>query len=160
MPKPKNDKPAGGRRNVPLYVTLPPEERARIVALAAKLGRPLSWTVRDALRLYLDALETDAAALARLKVDARAAGKTKQPKRGRPAGYGAAAVKPLEGVDPAALQAALDAMPEPGPADLDAVLAGLQTPDLDADTLQAVLDGMEADAAAKTKKPAPKGKKG
>ena len=84
MPKPKNDKPAGGRRNVPLYVTMPPEERDRVAAFAAKVGRPLSWAVRDALRLYLEAVEGDAAALARVKVDPRKAGKTKPPRRGRP----------------------------------------------------------------------------
>jgi len=124
---PTNDKPAGGRRNVPLYVTLPPEERARIVALAAKLGRPLSWTVRDALRLYLDALETDAAALARLKVDARAAGKTEQPKRGRPRGYGTRLPRVPADADPAALQAALDALgPQPTAADVEALLAELE----------------------------------
>jgi predicted DNA-binding protein len=127
MPKPKNDKPAGDRRNVPLFITLPPEERARIVALAAKLGRPLSWTVRDALRLYLDALETDAAALARLKVDARAAGKTKQPKRGRPRGYGTRLPRVPADADPAALQAALDALgPQPTAADVEALLAELE----------------------------------
>jgi len=127
MPKPKNDKPAGDRRNVPLFITLPPEERARIVALAAKLGRPLSWTVRDALRLYLDALETDAAALARLKVDARAAGKTEQPKRGRPRGYGTRLPRVPADADPAALQAALDALgPQPTAADVEALLAELE----------------------------------
>jgi predicted DNA-binding protein len=127
MPKPKNDKPAGDRRNVPLFITLPPEERARVVALAAKLGRPLSWTVRDALRLYLDALETDAAALARLKVDARAAGKTEQPKRGRPRGYGTRLPRVPADADPAALQAALDALgPQPTAADVEALLAELE----------------------------------
>jgi predicted DNA-binding protein len=127
MPKPKNDKPAGDRRNVPLFITLPPEERARVVALAAKLGRPLSWTVRDALRLYLDALETDAAALARLKVDARAAGKTKQPKRGRPRGCGTRLPRVPADADPAALQAALDALgPQPTAADVEALLAELE----------------------------------
>jgi hypothetical protein len=97
------------------------------VALAAKLGRPLSWTVRDALRLYLDALETDAAALARLKVDARAAGKTKQPKRGRPRGYGTRLPRVPADADPAALQAALDALgPQPTAADVEALLAELE----------------------------------
>ena len=88
---PTNDKPAGGRRNVPLFVTLPPEERARIVALAAKVGRPLSWTVRDGLRAYLDTVEADTGRLERLradaqgpKVDPRKIGKTEQPRRGRP----------------------------------------------------------------------------
>ena len=91
----KNDKPAGGRRNVPLYVMMPPEERARLAAFAASVARPLSWVVRDALRVYLDAVGTDADKLESLranvaapKVNLRNAGKTKQPRRGRPAGCG------------------------------------------------------------------------
>ena len=80
MPKPK--KP--NRRTVPLYVMLPPEERARLVDFAASVGRPLSWTVRDALRVYLDAVEPDAAAVAAPVVDPAAAGKTTAPRRGRP----------------------------------------------------------------------------
>jgi len=107
MPKPKNDKPAGGRRNVPLYVMLPPEELARVKAFAAKVGRPLSWAVRDGLRAYLDTVEADAGRLERLRADVEApkvdlskAGKTKQPKRGRPRKKG-------YGLPPADLEAAL-----------------------------------------------------
>ncbi len=81
---PTNRKPTGGRRNVPLFVVLPPDERARIVAFAEKVGRPVSWAVRDALTLYLDAMEADADALARVTLDATAAGRTKQGKPGRP----------------------------------------------------------------------------
>ena len=91
------------RRNVPLFITLPPDERARIVAFAAKVGRPLSWTVRDGMRAYLDTVEADAGKLADLRarieaprVDPRKTGMTKLPKRGRPTA--------------AALQAALDAV--------------------------------------------------
>ena len=80
-----------GRRNVPLYVMLPPEERARLVDFADAIARPLSWAVRDALRVYLDAVGGDAAKLADLRanvaapdVDLKNAGKTAQPKRGRP----------------------------------------------------------------------------
>jgi len=81
---PKSKPAAKGRRNVPLYVMLPPEERARLEAYAETVDRPLSWAVRDALRLYLEAMETDAAALRRVKLDPTDAGKTKQPRRGRP----------------------------------------------------------------------------
>ena len=88
---PKSNIHAKGRRNVPLYVMLPPEEHARLVAFAASIDRPLSWAVRDALRVYLDAVEGDAAKLADLRaavatpeVDLGKAGKTKQPRRGRP----------------------------------------------------------------------------
>jgi len=104
---PKTDKPAGGRRNVPLYVMLPPEELARVKAFAAKVSRPLSWAVRDGLRAYLDTVEADAGRLERLRadveaplVDLRKAGKTKQPKRGRPRKKG-------YGLPPADLEAAL-----------------------------------------------------
>ena len=84
-----------GRNNEPVYIMMPPDERARLVDFAAKVDRPLSWVIRDALRVYLDAVGTDAANLARLrakvdapKVDPKAAGKTKQPKPGPRAGFG------------------------------------------------------------------------
>ena len=87
----KAENAAGGRRNVPLFVMLPPDERARLVAFAASIARPLSWTVRDALRVYLDAVRGDAAKLASLRagmaapdVDLGNAGRTVQTRRGRP----------------------------------------------------------------------------
>lgn len=82
MPTDKPD--AGGRKTVPLFLTLPSDEAARVRAYAAKVGRPISWTVRDALRLYLDAMEKPAAELRRVKVDPANAGKTEAPRRGRP----------------------------------------------------------------------------
>lgn len=88
---PRTDKPAGGRRNVPLFITMPPDERARVVDVAARIGRPLSWTVRDALRVYLDAVEGNAAQLASLRapdVDLGNAGRTVQARRGRPRKHG------------------------------------------------------------------------
>ena len=127
MPKPKNDKPTGGRRNVPLYVMLPPEELARVKAFAAKVGRPLSWAVRDGLRAYLDTVEADAGRLERLRADVEAplvdlskAGKTKQPKRGRPRkkGYGLpppdleAALADLGKLDAADIQDLVDKLTE------------------------------------------------
>jgi predicted DNA-binding protein len=122
MPKPKNDKPAGGRRNVPLFITLPPEELARVKAFAAKVGRPLSWAVRAGLRAYLDTVEADAGRLERLradvqapKVDPRKTGKTEQPKRGRPRNKGF-------GLPPAELEAALAELGKLDPADLQAVV--------------------------------------
>jgi hypothetical protein len=119
---PPNDKPTKGRRNVPLYVMLPPEELARVRAFAAKVGRPLSWAVRDGLRAYLDTVEADAGRLERLRadveapnVDPRKTGKTEQPRRGRPrrGGYG---------MPPADLQAALADLGKLDPADLQAVV--------------------------------------
>lgn len=49
----------------------------------------MSWIVRDACRLYLDAMETDPAAMACLRpvvpvLDMKEAGGTVQDKRGRP----------------------------------------------------------------------------
>jgi predicted transcriptional regulator len=78
------DTPAKGRQNVPLYIMLPPKERDRLVEFAASIDRPLSWTVRDALRVYLDAVKGHAAKLAAPDVDMNNAGKTKQARRGRP----------------------------------------------------------------------------
>lgn len=75
------------RNNVPLYIMLPPDERARLDAFAAAIARPFSWCVRDALRLYLDAVEADAGKMAALRappVDIRTAGRTVQDRRGRP----------------------------------------------------------------------------
>ena len=75
------------RNNVPLYIMLPPAERARLDAFAATIARPLSWCVRDALRLYLDAVEADAGRIAALRappVDIRKAGRTVQGRLGRP----------------------------------------------------------------------------
>lgn len=72
------------RKNKPLFITLPPDERDRLGAYAAKVGRPMSWTVRDALTLYLDAMEARAADLGDVTLDITQAGKTSQGKPGRP----------------------------------------------------------------------------
>ena len=86
---PTNKPPAKGRRNVPLFIILPPEERARLIAFAKSIDRPFSWAVRDALRVYLDAVEGDAAKLASLRANISApaldlsnAARTVQSKRG------------------------------------------------------------------------------
>jgi len=125
---PTNDKPTGNRRNVPLFVTMPPEERDRVAAFARKVGRPLSWAVRDGLRLYLDAVEADAEALARVKVDPSKAGWTKMPKRGRPP-TASKLLERMSTTDPAALQTAMDAVTrgtQPKVADVEALLAELE----------------------------------
>jgi predicted DNA-binding protein len=59
----KTDK-TGGRRNTAIPISLPPDEALRLRRFAQAVGRPMSWVMRDALRLYLDALEGDARALA------------------------------------------------------------------------------------------------
>lgn len=80
-----------GRKNVPVFIVMPPEERARLVDFAATVGRPVSWTVRDAVRLYLDAVRPDADLLARARdnmarqtLNPNLAGRTLEGKRGRP----------------------------------------------------------------------------
>ena len=92
MPTTKSKTKPTGRQKVPLYVMLTPTERARLVAFAATIDRPLSWVVRDALTVYMDAAEADAGHLQTLRasvaapaVDMTRAGQTEQgPGRGRP----------------------------------------------------------------------------
>lgn len=79
------------RNTVPLFITMPPEERDRVAAFAAKVGRPMGWIARDALRAYMDAAEADADTLARVRgrlaaptLAARKVGRTPQPKKGPP----------------------------------------------------------------------------
>ncbi len=82
---PKTKKPQ--RRNVPMIFTIPPEERARLVNFAARLGRPHSWCVRDALRTYLNAVEGNRAALDAIRapeLDLTAPGRTVPGLMGRP----------------------------------------------------------------------------
>jgi len=79
--------PAKGRKNVPLYVMMPPSERARLDTFAERIERPFSWVVRDALRLYLDAAESDARQMDALRnpdLDMSNAGKTEQARPGKP----------------------------------------------------------------------------
>lgn len=84
MPTSKG-KPKPPRRNfIPVIFTFPPDELARVRAFAAKVGRPVSWAVRDGLRVYLDAVEKDADVLARIQVSMDAAGKTPTAPLGRP----------------------------------------------------------------------------
>ena len=73
-----------------LFLQLPPEERQRLQTFAKLVGRPMSWVVRDACRLYMDAAEADPESLNPLraggpKLDLANAGKTQQGQRGRPA---------------------------------------------------------------------------
>lgn len=79
------------RNNVPFHIMLPPEERDRLAAFAAKVDRPMGWIARDALRCYLDAAAGDAETLARVRdrmaapaLAAAKVGRTPQPKLGRP----------------------------------------------------------------------------
>jgi len=53
-----------GRRNLIFNLSLPADEAQRMRDFAAMVGRPMSWVLRDALRLYLDRMEADAKALA------------------------------------------------------------------------------------------------
>ena len=89
LPTPEPPHVPGGRRNLALYLTLPPTERQRLEAFAKTVGRPMSWIVRDACRLYMDAAQADPESLNPLraggpKLDMANAGKTPQGQRGRP----------------------------------------------------------------------------
>lgn len=53
------------RRNLSVIVTMPPLEKQRLAAFARKLGRPVSWIVRDAVRAYVEAAGPNVDALAR-----------------------------------------------------------------------------------------------
>jgi hypothetical protein len=64
------------RNKVPLFCTVEPEERDRILTFAGKIGRPFSWVVRDACRVYLDAVEADPRKLLKPTVSAKDAGAT------------------------------------------------------------------------------------
>lgn len=59
----KTDK-TGGRRNLAYNLSLPAEELVRLRNFAQMAGRPMSWVIRDAVRLYLDRMESDTRALA------------------------------------------------------------------------------------------------
>lgn len=69
---------------VPFYLKLPRAEAARLRNYANAYGRPMTWVIRDALRLYLDALEVHVVRPADVPVDLGAVGRIKSPRRGRP----------------------------------------------------------------------------
>jgi hypothetical protein len=85
----KTDK-TGGRRGTVLPVSMPQDEALRLRLFAQSVGRPVSWVVRDALRLYLARLEADAqASAARLTADTLEPDTTPPPpvgRAGRPVG--------------------------------------------------------------------------
>ena len=56
-----------GRLKTPLYIMLLPEEKDRLASFSDQTGRAMSWVVRDALRVYLDAAEGDAEIMARIR---------------------------------------------------------------------------------------------
>jgi hypothetical protein len=78
--------PQKSKGTVPLFLHLPPDERERLATFCELARRPLSWVARDAIRLYLDAIEKDPSALLKVKIplDIGNAGKTKRARLGRP----------------------------------------------------------------------------
>jgi predicted DNA-binding protein len=50
-------KPRKPRRNKPMMITMPIDERVRLTAFAQNVGRPISWIVREALEFYLTLAE-------------------------------------------------------------------------------------------------------
>ena len=85
----KTDK-TGGRRGTVVPVSMPQDEALRLRLFAQDVGRPMSWVVRDALRLYMARLEADAQTLAaRLTADTLDPDTTPPPpvgRAGRPVG--------------------------------------------------------------------------
>jgi predicted DNA-binding protein len=57
------------RRNLPMQITMPPDERARLAKFVRDIGRPTSWVVREAVRMYLELAERKVAEL-RTKLEA------------------------------------------------------------------------------------------
>jgi predicted DNA-binding protein len=49
----RTTKPRKPRRNKPMMITMPIEERVRLTAFSQNVGRPISWIVREALGFYL-----------------------------------------------------------------------------------------------------------
>jgi len=50
-------KPRKPRRNKPMMITMPIDERVRLTAFSQNVGRPISWIVREALGFYLTLAE-------------------------------------------------------------------------------------------------------
>lgn len=51
------------RRNLPMQITMPPDERVRLAKFVRDVGRPTSWVVREAVRMYLELAESKVAEL-------------------------------------------------------------------------------------------------
>lgn len=86
---PKKKMTARKRSADVLFVSgVPPEERKRLEDFADKLGRPASWVVRDAVRVYLEAMQPKVEAFKKIldnpPIETGRAGKTPIAKRGRP----------------------------------------------------------------------------
>jgi len=79
-PKPK----ATAKSRQILFLNIPEAERARLGTFAETVGRPVSWVVRDAVTLYIDAAEATGLRPLMPDLDMTTAGKTPQDKRGRP----------------------------------------------------------------------------
>jgi predicted DNA-binding protein len=47
------------RRNLPMQITMPPDERARLAKFVRDIGRPTSWVVREAVQMYIHAASFD-----------------------------------------------------------------------------------------------------
>ena len=51
------------RRNLPMQITMPPDERSRLAKFVRDIGRPTSWVVREAVQMYLELTERKVAEL-------------------------------------------------------------------------------------------------
>lgn len=72
----RTTKPRKPRRNKPMMITMPIEERVRLTSFSGKVGRPISWIVREALGFYLPLAEAKVDQLqAEILKDIEAAGR-------------------------------------------------------------------------------------
>lgn len=53
----RTTKPRKPRRNKPMMITMPIDERIRLTAFSSRVQRPISWIVREALGFYLSLAE-------------------------------------------------------------------------------------------------------
>ena len=72
-----------------MQITMPPDERSRLAKFVRDVGRPTSWVVREAVRMYLELAESKVAELrsqleAANYADIAAGGPVPQSKMGRP----------------------------------------------------------------------------
>lgn len=64
------------RKNVLFTIAMPADERARLVAFAKAIDRPMSWVIRDALAAYLPIAERNARRVQPTAVPASKVGQT------------------------------------------------------------------------------------
>jgi hypothetical protein len=54
------------RKNINVFLTMPPDERDRLATYANAINRPMSWVIRDALGVYFAAVKKHPDPMARV----------------------------------------------------------------------------------------------